>query len=118
MKSRRGRKSVHRRVLGRSVSARRLSRRSNPPDPRALLDFTSEGIVALDRDGVVRYANAQALALLAVDRRELLDQPLLSALPAVEGSCLAEAWRAAEHGMLPVTAEGALTLPARGVHVA
>jgi PAS domain S-box-containing protein len=53
-----------------------------PVDPRELFEAMPDGLVVLDRRGVVRAANAPAPALLAAERRDWLGAPLLDVVAA------------------------------------
>lgn len=58
--------------------------------PEAILNRISEGVLALDDDLVYTYANESALALLGLDRREVIGTHIWDLFPEAEDSVAAE----------------------------
>ncbi len=66
-----------------AMARTRFAEAQKAEELRAILDFTHEGVVAVDRDGAITALNPSAEKLLGVGRGEAIGRPAMKAVPGV-----------------------------------
>lgn len=99
---RRPQRAERRRAIRKATTAR-LQAQEARERLTEILESITDAFVALDDDWRFTYVNGEAEHLLGRHREELLDRPLLDALPEYRGSEVVEALRKAMHERLPVS---------------